>query len=145
MHSEKHLPLAEILSILRVPHQGILYVQSSINWLQKIGLELSEVLNTLQDWVKPAGTLVMPSYPYRGTHLDYLRRKPIFDVRHTPVKIGLIPEIFRRFFFRPHISIQKIPKIPKITLRKSCDEAWSSIRPLLPFFVKLLQTTVDLA
>ena len=25
---------------------------------------------------------------------------------------------------RKHISIQKIPKIPKITLRKSCDEAW---------------------
>ena len=26
--------------------------------------------------------------------------------------------------FRKHISIQKLPKIPKITLRKSCDEAW---------------------
>ena len=25
---------------------------------------------------------------------------------------------------RPHISNQKIPKIPKITLRKLCDEAW---------------------
>ena len=29
--------------------------------------------------------------------------------------------------FRKHISIQKIPKNPKITLRKSCDEAWHAI------------------
>ena len=31
-------------------------------------------------------------------------------------------------FFWPHISIQKITKIPKITLRKLFDETWSSIQ-----------------
>ena len=30
----------------------------------------------------------------------------------------------RRKKFRPHIPIQKIPKIPKIILIKLCDEAW---------------------
>ena len=33
-------------------------------------------------------------------------------------------KILRRKFFRSHIPILKIPKIPKITLRKLCDEAW---------------------
>ena len=32
--------------------------------------------------------------------------------------------IFQRKKFRSHIPILKIPKIPKITLRKLCDEAW---------------------
>ena len=41
---------------------------------------------------------------------------------------------FRRNFFRPHISIQKITKIPKITLRKLFDEAWSSIQHHRRFF-----------
>ena len=89
--------LADILSTLRVPRQGILYVQSSIDWLQRIGLGVFEVLNTLQNWATPEGTLIMPSYPYYGTHLAYLQQNPVFDVVKTPVKIGLIPEIFRRF------------------------------------------------
>ena len=33
-------------------------------------------------------------------------------------------KIFRRENFRPHIPIPNFLKIPKITLRKSCDEAW---------------------
>ena len=37
-------------------------------------------------------------------------------------------KMFRRNFFRSHISSQKIMKIPKITLRKLFDEAWSSIQ-----------------
>ena len=31
---------------------------------------------------------------------------------------------FGHFFFREPISIPNFPKIPKITLRKLCDEAW---------------------
>ena len=33
-------------------------------------------------------------------------------------------KIFRREIFRPHIPIPNFLKIPKITLRKLCDEAW---------------------
>ena len=33
-------------------------------------------------------------------------------------------KIFRRENFRPHIPIPNFLKIPKITLRKLCDEAW---------------------
>ena len=42
------------------------------------------------------GTLVMPSYPFHSTHLEYLESGAVFDVRKTPAGIGLLAEMFRR-------------------------------------------------
>ena len=52
--------------------------------------------------------------------------------RPDPLNLEL-PGSFRE---RLHISIPHFPKIPKIALRKLCDEAWSSIQHLLIFFPK---------
>ena len=64
--------------------------------MQRAGLRAPEMLATLLDWTGAAGTLVMPSYPFHSTHLEYLQQAPVFDVRRTPAAIGLLPEIFRR-------------------------------------------------
>lgn len=85
-----------LLESLQVPRSGVLYVQSSTDWLAKAGFAPADVLNGLREWVTREGTLVMPSYPCRTTHLDYLATSPTFDVRRTPAGIGLIPEVFRR-------------------------------------------------
>jgi aminoglycoside N3'-acetyltransferase len=85
-----------LLESLDVPRGGVLYVQSSTDWLAKAGFGASEVLAGLRDWVTASGTLVMPSYPCRTTHAEYLASVPTFDVRRTPAAIGLIPEVFRR-------------------------------------------------
>ena len=87
---------AEILDTLAVPRGGIVYVQSSVDWMQRAGLRAPEMLSTLLDWTGPAGTLVMPSYPFHTTHQEYLSTAPTFDVRRTPATIGLMPEMFRR-------------------------------------------------
>ena len=90
------LTLPELLDSLAVPRGGTLYVQSSADWLAQAGFGVPQALDTLREWVQPSGTLVMPSYPFRVTHLEYLSSRPRYDVRRTPAMIGLIPELFRR-------------------------------------------------
>ena len=85
-----------MLDALGVRRGRVLYVQSSVDWMQRAGLRAPEMLATLLDWTGAAGTLVMPSYPFHSTHLEYLQQAPVFDVRRTPAAIGLLPEMFRR-------------------------------------------------
>jgi aminoglycoside N3'-acetyltransferase len=89
------LTLNTILEELQVPRAGVLYVQSSTDWLQKAGFSASDTLTALIDWTR-GGTLIMPAYPFRVTHAEYLASRPRFDVNKTPAAIGLIPEVFRR-------------------------------------------------
>ena len=88
--------LADILGVLAVPRRSLVYVQASLDWMQKAGLRGPEALADLLDWVSPSGTLVMPTYPFHTTHREYLASRPIFDVRRTPSAIGLLPEMLRR-------------------------------------------------
>ncbi|PYQ98863.1 MAG: hypothetical protein DMF96_09285 [Acidobacteria bacterium] len=88
--------LAHVLEELRVPRQRLLYVQASADWIQRAGLDVSDVVPALVAWSGPGGTLVMPSYPFFTTHQEYLESRPVYDVRRTPSMIGLLPEIFRR-------------------------------------------------
>ncbi len=85
-----------LLDTLGVPRGRMIYVQSSVDWIQRAGLRAPEMLAALLDWTGAAGTLVMPSYPFHSTHQEYLATGPVFDVRRTPAGIGLMPEMFRR-------------------------------------------------
>lgn len=87
---------AGVLEALDVPKGRVLYVQTSVDWLQRAGLTAAGTLAELLEWASPSGTVVMPSYPFHSTHLEYLRQSPTFDVRRTPAAIGLLPESFRR-------------------------------------------------
>lgn len=89
------LTLHAILEELQVPRSGVLYVQSSTDWLQKAGFSAGDTLAALIEWTR-GGTLIMPAYPFRVTHAEYLASRPRFDVNKTPAAIGLIPEVFRR-------------------------------------------------
>ncbi len=89
------LTLHAILEELQVPRSGVLYVQSSTDWLQKAGFSATDTLAALIEWTR-GGALVMPAYPFRVTHAEYLASRPRFDVNKTPAAIGLIPEVFRR-------------------------------------------------
>jgi aminoglycoside N3'-acetyltransferase len=88
--------LAGVLEKLGVPRQRLLYVQSSVDWIQRAGFGAADVVSTLSEWTGKTGTLVMPSYPFHSTHLDYLESGAPFDVLRTPAAIGLLPEMFRR-------------------------------------------------
>ena len=87
--------LIAILQRLGVPSGGILYVQSSMDWLGRMGLAPAEAMEALRTHTAD-GTLVMPAYPARRTHREYLLGRPSYDVRRTPVAVGLLPELLRR-------------------------------------------------
>jgi aminoglycoside N3'-acetyltransferase len=89
------LRLHALLEELQVPRTGAVYVQSSTDWLSKAGFSAQETLVALREWMQ-AGTLVMPAYPFRVTHVEYLESHPTYDVVRTPAAIGLLPEVFRR-------------------------------------------------
>jgi len=96
----------------------MLYVQSSVDWMQRAGLQAPEVLATLLEWTGAAGTLVMPSYPFHSTHREYLQQAPVFDVRRTPAAIGLLPEMFRR---TPKVRRSLDPDFPVCALGAAAE------------------------
>ena len=85
-----------MLEALAVPRGGVLYVQSSADWIARAGFGAPDTLAALLEWTGALGTLVMPSYPFFSTHLEYLETRPCLDVRRTPSAIGLLPEMLRR-------------------------------------------------
>src|SRR4051794_35776919 len=56
----------------------------------------SDVIASLRAVLTPAGTLLMPSLPFTGSALAYVRSGEIFDVRRTPSRTGIVTELFRR-------------------------------------------------
>lgn len=55
-----------------------------------------DVIQALLDAVGSTGNLMMVSMPYSGSTYDYLWGNPVFDVRKTPSRMGILSEIFRR-------------------------------------------------
>jgi aminoglycoside 3-N-acetyltransferase len=56
----------------------------------------SDVIASLRAALTPTGTLLMPSIPFTGSALAYVRSGKTFDVRRTPSQMGIISELFRR-------------------------------------------------
>ncbi len=93
--------VSEAAIVATLQQQGIregdvLMVHSS---LRKIGLVengADTLLSALLNILGKEGTLMMPSFPAIGFNYDYLKSKPVFDVRHTPSKMGVMTETFRK-------------------------------------------------
>jgi aminoglycoside N3'-acetyltransferase len=86
---------ADLLAALDVTPGAVTYVHSSHDWIERAGVSGSDVLRTLQARAGRA-TVVMPAYPSRVTHVEYLQTLPVFDVQRTPAAVGLLAEAFRR-------------------------------------------------
>jgi aminoglycoside 3-N-acetyltransferase len=82
-------------------HLGIAYgdtviAHSSFDAFAGFAGKPSDVIAMLQGAIGPEGTLLMPTLPFSGTAVEYVRNGPVFDVRRTPSRMGLITELFRR-------------------------------------------------
>ena len=49
-----------------------------------------QFVTALRATLGESGTLLMPSSPYAGTTIDYIRSGETFDVRRTPSKMGIL-------------------------------------------------------
>ena len=75
-------------------------VHSSLSSLGYVEGGADAVIDALLEVVGEEGTVAVPNLPviwYPGeTHVDYLKKQPIFDVRLTPSKVGIITETLRK-------------------------------------------------
>ena len=115
--------LTQILSELSVPRDRVVYVHSSSDWLARAGIRLGEAYEALTDWTDRGGTLVMPAFPFRGSHEAYLRSGPVFDVRRSPARVGLLNDTLRR---RKGVKRSLDPDLSVIALGPLADAVVSS-------------------
>ena len=75
---------------------AIVFVHAAYGQMRSIRATPLEIIEILCQVVGDGGTVVMPSFPMRGSSQAYLDRQPLFDWRRTPSRSGLLTEIFRQ-------------------------------------------------
>jgi aminoglycoside 3-N-acetyltransferase len=55
-----------------------------------------ELVKLVAEAAGQSGTVMMPTLPFTGSAIEYVRTNPVFSVRRTPSAMGLLTEIFRR-------------------------------------------------
>lgn len=87
-----------LLEALGVTSGATVLVHSSMETLSRRvpGLKPIALIRLLQERLGGEGTLLMPTFPFRGRQRDYADRGDTFDVRKTPSQAGLLTEVFRR-------------------------------------------------
>lgn len=73
----------------------ILMVHSSFDSFVGFRGTPATVIRTLQNAVGPEGTILMPTMPFSGSVAEYAATEPLFDVRRTVSRMGLLTEVFR--------------------------------------------------
>src|SRR5688572_10370238 len=88
--------LATAVSALGLNGGDTVLVHSSYDAFQGFAGKPTDVITVLQDIIGAQGVLMMPTLPFTGTAVDYVRSDPVFDVKRTPSRMGLLTELFRR-------------------------------------------------
>jgi aminoglycoside 3-N-acetyltransferase len=81
------------------------------------------VIRLMQDLLGPGGTLLMPTFPFLGSQLEYVKSQGVFHPQKTPSQVGLITEIFRRM---PGVSRSLHPSHPVAAWGKYARELTAS-------------------
>jgi aminoglycoside 3-N-acetyltransferase len=73
-----------------------LFVHSSFDAFTAFLGRPADILVVLQEAVGSRGTVLMPTLPFRGSAVEYVRQRRVFNVKKTPSQMGLLTELFRR-------------------------------------------------
>ena len=102
MRQKLHRPLTEddFRSLLKqkfgIKEGDVLFVHSSMDFLN-IDFSPFQLLKILMDITGKTGTLIFPAWHFNYRMEEYLQdENNIFDVRHSPAVLGLLPELARR-------------------------------------------------
>jgi aminoglycoside N3'-acetyltransferase len=71
-------------------------VHSSLDQFAAFEGKATEINSALLRAVGERGQILMPTLPFSGTAIDYAATNPVFDVKRTPSRTGLLTELFRR-------------------------------------------------
>ena len=98
-----------MLHRLGVSRSDTLLVHSSLNEFSAFLGKPLDIISALQEAVGPTGTLLLPTLPFTGSAVEYVRTAKPFDVRRTPSQMGMLTELFRRM---PGVSRSLHPTHP---------------------------------
>jgi aminoglycoside 3-N-acetyltransferase len=82
---------------LGLPAGSSVLVHSSLKSFGYVDGGAPTVVRALLTVLGPKGTLLVPTFPFRGTQYSYLKSNPVFDVRNTPSLVGVITETVRQW------------------------------------------------
>lgn len=88
--------IEEKLLSIGIKNGDVVMVHSSLSSLGNVEQGAEAIVNAFLKVIGNSGTLVMPAFPAVGFNYDYLLSKPVFDIKLTPSKMGLITEVFRK-------------------------------------------------
>lgn len=95
-HSFGDSELLQGLQQVGVQEGDTLLVHSSLDAFVGYQGKPTDVIAVLQRVVGEGGTLLMPTIPFIGAAVDYARSGDVFDVKRSPARVGMLPELFRR-------------------------------------------------
>lgn len=95
-HSFTPDELSRALRQLGLDRGDVVLVHSSFDAFTGFTGKPTDVIEALQSAIGSEGALLMPTLPFTGTAVEYVRHAPVFDVVRTPSRMGLISELFRR-------------------------------------------------
>jgi aminoglycoside 3-N-acetyltransferase len=79
-------------------HGATIYMHSSMDQISRRvpGLDPLKLLGMVKELIGGEGTLLAPTFPFRGSQYHYVQRQRVFHVQLTPSQEGLFTELFRR-------------------------------------------------
>ena len=95
-HSFTPADFREQLRGLGVETGDVLCVQSSFDQFMGFQGNVGDAIQSLKDAVGQDGGLLMPTMPFTGTAIEYVRDHPVTDLARAPSLMGLMTEILRR-------------------------------------------------
>lgn len=95
-HGYDRQGLESLLRRVGIVAGDVILVHSSYDSFEGFRGKATDIILALQAVVGSQGTILMPTIPFSGSALEYVKGVKEFDVERTPSHMGLISEIFRR-------------------------------------------------
>lgn len=95
-HGFSRQDLARLLRTLGISPKDVVMVHSAFDRFEGFDGKPTDVISALQAAVGEEGAVLMPTIPFAGTAIEYVKTLGMFDVARTPSRMGLITEVFRR-------------------------------------------------
>ena len=88
--------IVEALKRIGLVKGDIVLVHSALSKIGHLEEGPKTFVNAIIEVIGESGHILMPTSPNHIYQLDFIQKKPIFDVNHTPSKTGAITEYFRK-------------------------------------------------
>jgi aminoglycoside 3-N-acetyltransferase len=84
------------LNLMGIQEGDVVLVHSALSKMGYVQDGPLTVVESLIEVIGKDGHLLMPTSPNNGRQLDFMQSNPVFDVMHSPSRMGAISEYFRK-------------------------------------------------